>query len=280
MLIVNNPNELNLSLEPIRLLSKKIGFVPTMGALHAGHLSLVKAALAHCEIVVVSIFVNPTQFNNPDDLLKYPRTLTSDLAQLFNTNCYMVYTPDTHAIYPNTNTLKPNVDIRSIENVMEGSHRPGHFDGVIQVVDILLKHVQPDMLFLGQKDYQQCAVLQQLVNQVHPSIQLITVPTMRDPDGLAMSSRNVRLDAESRAKAPFIFATLQEISTGWSSHKNQVFWEEFGVNKIQDLGKCDYVTLADASTLQAVNASTKRVVACVAVHVGGVRLIDNIVFDY
>lgn len=276
MLIVNTLKQLNDALASARQRHHRIGLVPTMGALHAGHTSLVAKAHSACDVVVVSIFVNPTQFNNLDDLHNYPKTLTADLNLLFQTNCTIVYTPDTAQLYNAQTPPPPDVTLGIIGEVMEAQHRPGHFKGVLQVVDLLLTQVAPTELYLGQKDFQQCAVISQLIQQHHPHLQLITLPTIRETDGLAMSSRNSRLDPHSRALAPNIHQTLQHIKKAWHTKPDATHWQHWGQAQINTFGDCEYVKLVDALTLLPANSTTQSIVICVAALIGGVRLIDNI----
>ncbi len=198
-----------LQAEPIK--GSAVGFVPTMGALHEGHISLVREAKKRSDAVVVSIFVNPTQFNNADDLSKYPRTLEDDLKLLGDAGADMVYTPTFEDIYPDSYRFK--VSENEISNVLCGAHRPGHFDGVLTVMMRLLNIVSPQFCFMGEKDYQQLLLVRQMADAFFMKTQIIGCPTVREADGLAMSSRNRRLSADAREKAPLIFKLLKSEKT-------------------------------------------------------------------
>jgi len=258
---------------------KKVGFVPTMGALHKGHISLVEKAVNENDIVVVSIFVNPTQFNDPKDLERYPRTIEADLRLLEKTGCNLVFAPDVKEIYPEPDTRKFNFG--ALETVMEGKHRPGHFNGVAQVVSKLFDIVQPDQAYFGLKDFQQLAIIKNMVSQLNLSVKIISCPIIREESGLAMSSRNELLSIEERKNAALISETLFEAKK--LKDKNDVktvaAWIEENINKNAFL-KVEYVEIVDAATLQAVKSwdEAGEIVCCVAVFCGKVRLIDNVVF--
>lgn len=256
---------------------KQIGFVPTMGALHAGHISLVERARAECDVVVVSIFVNPTQFNDKGDLKSYPRTPESDLAMLEAAGVDYVLMPPVDEIYPKEDSRK--FDFGAIESVMEGATRPGHFNGVGQVVSRLFDIVNPSKSYFGQKDFQQVAVIRSLVEQQNIDVEIVEVPTFRGEDGLALSSRNALLTAEHRAIAPTIYAVLSDAKELMERYTpSQV--EQMSIDKINATGLLDviYLQIVDGKTLQSISdwASTDRVQLCTAVQAGNVRLIDNI----
>jgi pantoate--beta-alanine ligase len=254
-----------------------VGFVPTMGALHAGHLSLVERCRAECGTVVVSIFVNPTQFNDPDDLTKYPRTLDADLALLERAGADRVYVPSVEDIYPEPDTRI--FDFGALERVMEGARRPGHFNGVAQVVSRLLEIVRPDRAYFGEKDFQQLAIVRELVRRLGLPVEIVGCPIVRDADGLALSSRNVRLSAAQRRAAPAIFGALTG-AAGLSAQMPVAELERRIAERIDAAPelKTEYAVIADAQTLQSVRSwdapGAKR--AFVAVRAGEVRLIDNI----
>lgn len=258
----------------------RIGFVPTMGALHEGHLSLLQECKNNCEVAVASIFVNPTQFNDKNDLEKYPRTIGSDMRSLLTADCDVLFYPDVEEIYPSSDTLK-TYNLNRLENLFEGAYRPGHFQGVCQVVDKLFTIVQPDAVFFGQKDYQQCMVIKRLI-ELTPSFHEITmnvVPTMREQSGLAMSSRNMRLTASQKLLAPTIYQLLlflkQEVHPGTLTGLTSE-----ATRRLQEKGfTVDYVGIADAVTLQPIEQwdGKKPLVALVAAFLGPVRLIDNLV---
>lgn len=257
-----------------------IGFVPTMGALHQGHLSLLEACKACCDIAVVSIFVNPTQFNDKNDLEKYPRTIEKDMTMLIGADCDVLFYPEAEEIYP-PGEITRIYDLQSLENLFEGAYRPGHFQGVCQVVDRLFSIVQPHIVFFGQKDYQQCMVIKRLIETTPAfnAIKMTIVPTMREPDGLAMSSRNMRLSEEEKQVAPTIYQTLlflkEAIEAGPLTHIKEAATLKLNEKEFT----VDYVGIADAYTLEPVDEwdGQKPLVALIAAFLGQVRLIDNLV---
>lgn len=255
-----------------------VGFVPTMGALHEGHLSLVRQAVAENTLAVVSIFVNPTQFNDPKDLERYPRTLEADLKLLESTGCQLVFAPDAQEVYPEPDTRKFNFG--KLEKVMEGEFRPGHFNGVAQVVSRLFDMVKPDNAYFGLKDFQQLAIVKNMVKQLNLPVEIVPCAIVREDSGLAMSSRNELLSAEERKNAAVISKTLfraRELKTQ-KSVQELAEWvnNEINNNPFLDV---EYVEIVDDEELQAAKSwdepTTK--VACVAVFCGKIRLIDNIV---
>lgn len=258
---------------------KTIGFVPTMGALHNGHLSLVKECKKNSDIAVVSIFVNPTQFNDPEDLKRYPRTLEKDTELLKTVDCDLIFAPSVEEIYPEPDTRK--FDFGYLESVMEGAKRPGHFNGVGQVVSRLFDIVRPDKAFFGMKDFQQVAIIKNMVKQLNYSIQIVPCPIVREESGLALSSRNTLLDADHKKNAPHIYATLKKARNLASelSVSDLKKWITDEINSNSYL-ETEYVEIVDDTTLKITEewkeAGTK--VACVAVYAGNIRLIDNIVF--
>jgi len=258
----------------------KIGFVPTMGALHQGHLSLVETAGSMCDIVVVSIFVNPTQFNDKNDLANYPRTLESDMKLLSTTRCEYIFSPAVEEVYPVPDTRKFNFG--NLEAVMEGAFRPGHFNGVAQVVSRLFEIVLPDMAFFGRKDFQQMAIIREMVRQLNVPIEIVPCDIIREKDGLAMSSRNKLLLPEYRNCVPLIYQTLRDAKY-LVNLKTVHEIKEYVVNQINatQLLRVEYFEIVDDTTLMSVEswseAGTK--VGCIAVYAGKVRLIDNIILD-
>lgn len=278
MLVFNKIDSLQNHLRSLSN-SISIGFVPTMGALHEGHLHLVKEALQKCDVVVVSIFVNPLQFNNHQDFEKYPITLEKDQALLKGVGCHILFVPHAQEMYPTQPKLK--FDFGSLETVMEGKFRPGHFNGVGIVVSKLFHIVAPHVVFFGQKDFQQCAVIQALINDLSFPITMITVPTVREQSGLAMSSRNQRLSPEGLAKAASIYKGLSEgkdlllKNHDLEATKNHIskVTAEAGI-------QVEYIEIADADSLTAPLPNTRRLVICFAGFLEGVRLIDNILVDY
>lgn len=267
------------------LTGRTISFVPTMGALHAGHLSLVKQAKRNKSYVVVSIFVNPTQFNNAEDFAKYPITTQKDIALLKQVQCDALFLPSVEEIYPNGTALTNAIDFGFIANTLEGAFRPGHFAGMAQVVERLLRIIEPQKLFMGLKDYQQALIVGELIKKRKLKIELIKCPTKREADGLAMSSRNVRLDKKSRALAvqlsKALFYTRRKIlllrKNGDATSLIKVV--EAAKTKLAAFGEIDleYFEIRNAITLKPeTKLSDKPYVALVAAKVGGVRLIDNV----
>lgn len=257
----------------------KIGFVPTMGALHKGHLSLVEIAGTMSDIVVVSIFVNPNQFNDSRDLANYPRTLEADMKLLSTCRCDYLFYPAVEEIYPVPDTR--TFEFGNLETVMEGKFRPGHFNGVAQVVSRLFEIVRPDTAFFGEKDFQQLAIIKDLVRQLKLNIHIVPCQIVREADGLAMSSRNKLLLPQHREEAPLIFRTLQEAKK-LSSGKSVAEIKEFVINKINSgsLLKVEYFEIVDDTTLLSIeNWSDPGIkVGCIAVFAGKIRLIDNQIF--
>jgi len=258
---------------------KSIGFVPTMGALHEGHVSLVKRAANENEVVAVSIFVNPTQFNDKNDLKNYPRTPEKDLAMLETAGAHYVFMPTENEIYPEPDTRQFNFGM--LDKVMEGKHRPGHFNGVAQVVSRLFDIVQPHRAYFGQKDFQQLAIIRALVHKFNYSIEIVGCPILREADGLAMSSRNMLLTPEKRANAPLISKTLFEARNkmGEKTVEELINWVEITINSNPHL-EVEYFELSNAKTLEPVRdwSAAEQIVGCIAVRAGQVRLIDNVIF--
>ena len=268
------------ALETWRSKGYSVGFVPTMGALHEGHLSLVDQAKASCDIVVVSIFINPTQFNDPKDLENYPRTLESDMQLLATKHCDCVFYPSVLEIYPVPDHR--SFDFGNLATVMEGRFRPGHFNGVAQVVSKLFEIVEPDQAFFGQKDFQQLSIVKELVRQMKYPVEIVPCEIIREADGLAMSSRNRLLLQQYRENAPLIYHTLIEaVRLARTQTVDQV--KEYVTNQINnsDLLKVEYFEIVDERYLMPIESWNSKVgkVGCIAVFAGKIRLIDNIVFD-
>lgn len=263
---------------------KNIGFVPTMGALHDGHLSLIKQSNYQQNITICSIFVNPTQFNDPTDFEKYPKTIEQDLQLLEATNCAIVFLPTVTEIYPKGLQNHKQYDLGFLELSLEGSTRPGHFQGVCLVVERLLEIVQPNFLYLGQKDYQQCMVITKLVKlmQLENKINIQIGATVRETNGLAMSSRNLRLNESQKKDAAQIFQLLTFIKKNIetiSINELIAFTEKKLIENNFD--KIDYITICNATNLQPItsfDANTKTI-ALIAAFIGGVRLIDNLLLN-
>jgi pantoate--beta-alanine ligase len=247
--------------------------------LHPGHIELVKRSIAENEISVVSIFVNPTQFNDKNDLLKYPRTLDADCRRLQEIGTDLVFAPGVEEIYPEPDVRQFHFGI--LETVMEGQFRPGHFNGVAQVVSRLFDIVKPDKAYFGEKDFQQLAVIRALVKQLNLDIQIVAYPIVREKDGLAMSSRNARLDENQRKNAAGIFQTLSESKRIGKEQTVQALkqWVTDEINAVSGL-QVEYFDIVDSFTLQSVSdwSETEYPVGCIAVYVGEVRLIDNIAY--
>ena len=253
-----------------------IGFVPTMGALHPGHLSLLRESQSETDLSVVSIFVNPTQFNDPKDLEKYPRQTGQDLDLLYTHGCDIVFIPAVAEIYP-PQEHTALIDLAGLDQMMEGKFRPGHFQGVAQVVKRLLDIVQPDALFMGQKDFQQLAVIGHVIAMFNMPVKLVMCPTIREPHGLAMSSRNLLLDPETRQKASVIHDTLTYAANHYTTSKIPDL-EAHCMQMLDIPGfRPEYFEIADGYTLAPATEDTRYVVACCAVWAGNVRLIDNMI---
>ena len=275
MQIVKTVGELHSALAAFE--GKTTGFVPTMGALHEGHLSLVERARKECAACVVSVFVNPTQFNDKNDLKNYPRTPAEDAAMLDNAGVDIVFMPTVGEIYPEPDTRQ--FDFGLIDKVMEGATRPGHFNGVAQVVSRLFALVQPDRAYFGEKDFQQIAVIKAMVAQLGLKVEIVECPIVRGSDGLALSSRNALLDSRHRAAAPHIYEVLSAAAklTGkmTPAELESYVTEEIDRNPLL---KTIYFQAVDARTMQRVSSweEAERVQGCVAVQAGEIRLIDNI----
>ncbi len=264
-------------LEQQKIAKKSIGFVPTMGALHEGHLALMRRAKNENDLLVVSIFVNPAQFNNADDLKKYPRMPEDDTKKLESVHCDVLFAPDAKEMYPEDVTVQ--YDFGGLDKVMEGAFRPGHFNGVAVVVKKLFDIIRPHRAYFGEKDFQQQTLIKKLVEMEKIPVEIVPCPIVREPDGLAMSSRNRLLSSEDRKIAPFIYQTLLEAKRRrdhiGANPLRQMMINIFESNKHF---KLEYFDIVDDKTLQPVNAWNDKVgtVACVAVWLGSVRLIDNI----
>ncbi len=259
-----------------------ISFVPTMGALHQGHLDLVREAAQLNGVVIVSIFVNPTQFNDKNDLEKYPRTLEKDIALLAGERCDAIFYPDAGEVYPEGFKSRKIYPLGRLEQVFEGAYRPGHFQGVCQVLDRLFGIIRPDHVFFGQKDYQQCLVVKRLIHTT-PAFQQIRmhiVPTRREPDGLAMSSRNLRLSHKDREKAPVLFVALGTLKQAFD--RGEHLQQRLNVLRFMLSNKhieTDYLDVVRAENLEVPDNwdGSTPLIAIVAAWIGGVRLIDNLI---
>ena len=277
MKLVHTIQELRAELDIQRKAGKKIGLVPTMGALHEGHASLVRRAVAENEIVVVSDFVNPTQFNDKNDLLKYPRTLEADCELLEKEGAAYVFAPSVEEVYPEPDTRQ--FSYAPLDTVMEGKYRPGHFNGVCQIVSKLFMMVEPDKAYFGEKDFQQLAIIREMVKQMNFPLEIVGCPIVREADGLALSSRNARLSEEERRQALNISKTLfasKEYATSHTVEETQKFVED-SIAASEGL-ELEYFELVDGTTLQKISTwdETDYAVGCITVYCGEVRLIDNI----
>jgi len=280
MQVVKHINELRLVLNDKRKAGLSIGLIPTMGALHHGHLSLIEEAGKQTGFSVVSIFVNPTQFNDKGDLERYPRNLQKDIDLLTQSSCGLIFAPDADEIYPEPDTRQ--FDFGVLEQVMEGKFRVGHFNGVAQVVSRLFEISQPDKAFFGQKDFQQLAIIKEMVRKLNLPVEIISCPIIREPDGLAMSSRNMLLNPEQRRNAVLISATLFEAVNQASklSVTELCKWVIERINENEFLNT-EYFEIVNAETLIAVKSWKEPCikVGCIAVHCGTIRLIDNVVIS-
>lgn len=278
MLIFNNKAELRTFIAHHISTDSTIGFVPTMGALHQGHLSLLQKSVEENTLTVISIFVNPTQFNNIDDLEKYPRTLDADVAKIATVSKdIIVFAPSVHEMYDG-NTKSGSFSFDGLELQMEGSHRPGHFDGVGTIVKKLFEIVEPTNAYFGEKDFQQLQIVRKLVENNHMPVNVVGCPIHREPNGLAMSSRNERLSEDEREHASLIYKTLKEAREIFKteSPKNSIKYVE-GVFKAHPEFKLEYIEIADEETLlPIIHKENKKYRAFIAVFIGNVRLIDNI----
>ena len=267
-------------LEINQLHNKKIGFVPTMGALHQGHLSLIEQSKQQTDFTICSIFVNPTQFNDKKDYDKYPIQIDKDLEMLLAANCDIAFLPTVEQVYPTGTLDKINIDLGFVGKTLDAEHRPGHFEGVLQVVKRLLDIVQPDVLFLGQKDYQQCMVLTRLVEHFQLPVEVKICETLRENDGLAMSSRNARLNEDDRKIAVKLSQALFYIKENISKIPIQQLIDE-QINLIQedDLIKVEYLVIVNGKTLEPITEYDAQMptTTLVAAKVGEVRLIDNVI---
>ena len=275
MKVVNTVAELNAALAPLK--REGIGFVPTMGALHAGHRSLVERARRENDTVVVSVFVNPTQFNDKNDLKNYPRTPEADCAILEAAGADIVFMPTVEVIYPEPDTRQ--FDFGMVDKVMEGATRPGHFNGVAQVVSRLFALVNPARAYFGEKDFQQIAVIKAMVEQLAIDIEIVECAIVRGEDGLALSSRNELLTPEHRAAAPHIYATISQCAAKMESMSPEELtnWIVSTIDS-NPLLKTIYFEAVDARTMQRVEkwSDSERIQGCCAVQAGNIRLIDNI----
>ena len=281
MLIVRNVAQLQSEISKVKDNGQTIGFVPTMGALHAGHIGLVERSVAENDYNVVSIFVNPTQFNNASDLEKYPRNLDADALLLEKAGCDLIFAPSIDDMYSeNEQNYRFEFDFEGLDTVMEGKFRPGHFNGVVQIVSKLFTLVQPHKSYFGEKDFQQLAIIHLMTQKLGFDIEIIDCPIVREASGLAMSSRNERLTAAQREIAASISSVLFESIklTNNMLPAELTSWVENKIAQIEGL-KLEYFEIVDAKTLQTANNWNSATVGCIAVFCGEVRLIDNVRYN-
>jgi pantoate--beta-alanine ligase len=280
MILFKRAGELAGWLQEQRKAGKEIGFVPTMGALHPGHISLIEISKKSSGLTLCSIFVNPTQFNDPGDFQKYPITIEKDIYLLEKSGTDVLFLPEVADMYPGGTQDLEKYALGRLETILEGKYRPGHFQGVCQVVRRLLDIVHPDHLYMGQKDYQQCMVIRRLLDIIGSNARLHPCPILREADGLAMSSRNMRLTEGERKKAPAIYQALSGLKESWpgGGGREDLIGRARSILEQNDF-RIDYVEIADAGTLEPVTAwnAQQKAVALVAAFQGEVRLIDNMV---
>jgi len=283
MLLLKKKDDLLHWLDKQRAERRSIGFVPTMGALHAGHISLIDISKKSTDITVCSLFVNPTQFNDPKDFQKYPITIENDILLLEQAGVDVLYLPEVSDIYPDGTKSLETYTLGRLELLLEGAFRPGHFQGVCQVMRRLLDAVRPDQLFMGQKDYQQCMVVHRLLEIMGLPTRLVPCPIVREKDGLAMSSRNRRLSEDQRRTAITIYQALTGIKDGWQKGEKPASLIQSATSLLESKGfRVDYVSIADPMTLEPLSETGSRqtssrppAVALVAAFLGEIRLIDN-----
>ena len=282
MFLFKKVNDLQKYLNSLRKEGCTIGLVPTMGALHEGHLSLIETAKSFNDIVVCSIFVNPTQFNETKDLVKYPRTAAEDIKVLTSHGNDVLFMPPVDEIYPDGLNTKVDLDFGQLDKAMEGEFRPGHFDGMVQVVNRLANIVEPVRMYFGQKDYQQYALVQNMQEQFNSSVKVVMCPIVREEDGLALSSRNVRLEPHIRKRATIIYKTLLKAKSLLKENNSQTV----SAIALKDLAiedfKPEYFEIVDGRSLLPVEHynDSNYIVACTAVWAGDVRLIDSMIFKH
>ena len=277
MILVKKIRDLQDELQHLKKAGKKIGFVPTMGALHDGHISLVVTAKAENDICACSIFVNPAQFNNAADLQHYPVTIESDIDQLEKAGCDLLFLPSVNEMYAAGETAV-HYELGYLETILEGKYRPGHFQGVCRIVDKLLAAVLPDALYLGRKDYQQCIVIEKMMQDRGYKSKLHICDTVREKDGLAMSSRNMRLNEQERKQAPGINEALRMMKANFANKETAALKKEVVIFLETNGFTVDYAEIADAGTLLPLENETKHphAVALIAAYLNKIRLIDNL----
>lgn len=279
MQVVRTKKEMESIVKSILLKNKTIGFVPTMGYLHSGHLSLLKSAQKNNDISVCSIFVNPTQFNNSEDFKLYPRNETQDFELLETNGCDIVFAPDVDLV---NDIDEIKLELQGVDNLMEGKFRPGHFKGVVNIVALLFKIVQPTAAYFGEKDFQQLAIVKMLAKAHFPSIQIVPCSTLRETSGLAMSSRNARLSEEEKQKALAISKALFYIKEEVKNTNTTLELKQKAIDLFFKNGEVEleYLEISDVDSLLPIDKIEQRAVVCIAAFCGKVRLIDNIIINY
>ena len=276
-IVINTTSDIEELVSTYKAKNKTIAFVPTMGGLHAGHLSLVDKAKDNADIVVVSIFVNPTQFGENEDFEKYPNTFENDKKLLNEKGVDVIFAPTKNEIYPQG--VSSDIDPGQITNILCGASRPGHFKGVVQVVKRLFDIVEPDVAVFGEKDYQQLLVIKNMVSNYGLDINILSVPIAREKNGLAMSTRNKYLSSEEFDLASNIYKNLIQTKDNVESGKSILKSKEGAIDFLEDMGKVDYFEILDANTLSEITDTTKKIAILCAVFIGSTRLIDNLIFD-
>jgi pantoate--beta-alanine ligase len=281
MILFKHSKDLHSYLDRIRISKNPVGFVPTMGALHKGHLSLIDQCKSQAKVTVCSIFVNPTQFNNPDDFKKYPVTIEKDIQLLEEHGCDILFLPDEKEMYPDAASKDQYFDLGYLETILEGKFRPGHFQGVCLIVEKLLTIINPDKLFIGQKDFQQCLVIKKLIEIDRLKTEVVIAPILREENGLAMSSRNTRLSSAERNLASELYHSLQFIKNHLTnSNFNELRNEK--ISYLENLGfKVDYLELANTKNLRLTDKfeKNKSNICLIAAYLNDVRLIDNLIIN-
>ena len=275
MIIFKRAADLTAYLKKQQAAGQMVGFVPTMGALHAGHISLISISKKNTSLTVCSIFVNPTQFNDPKDFQKYPITIEKDITLLEKAGTDVLFLPEVSELYPGGTSGLEHYDLGPLETMLEGKFRPGHFQGVCQVMQRLLNIVRPDDLFMGSKDYQQCMVVQRLLTLIELPANLHRCPIVREPDGLAMSSRNVRLDPDQRDRATAIYQALTKMKDMPAGLPSDMLIALAADRLLKAGFRIDYISIADPDTLTPLSHARPAAVALIAAFMGEVRLIDN-----
>ncbi len=277
MHIINDPKLLREKIKQLKQQGQEVAFVPTMGNLHNGHLQLVREAKKKTDMVIVSIFVNPMQFNNAQDLQSYPKTLDNDCRLLAQEDVTIVFTPEVESIYPNGLAAQTYVEVPGLSERLEGALRPGHFRGMTTIVNKLFNLVQPDYACFGEKDFQQLAIVKQMVSDLALPISIIPVPTVREESGLAMSSRNNKLSAAEKAQAPLLAKAMNQIAS--KMQKQQGSYSQLidhATQQLENAGfKVDAIDIVDSSSLEAVDEHSEQAVILMAAFLGSTRLIDN-----